>query len=131
MTNPLRSFVLCSLFAATALFAGPQQPPPEQPPVQRTAVPLRQRLALSRDQQAQFRAINQDRKAQVNAVQADTSLSPSARRQKIKEIHAAAETKLRGMLNENQLAEYDQIKRERREQGLRNRQTALPPLPPQ
>jgi hypothetical protein len=108
-------------------FAAPQQPPQS---VERAAPTLRQRLALSKDQLAQFRAINQDRKTRLNAVQADTTLAPSARKQKAKEIHADAETKIRAMLNENQLAEYDQIKRERREQALRNRQTTLPQTAP-
>jgi protein CpxP len=125
MTNPIRSFILCSVFAASVALAAPQAPS-EQP----EAHNLRQRLALTRDQQSQFRAINQDRKAQLSSVQGDTSLSPSARKQKVKAIRADAETKIRAMLTETQLAEYDQIKRERHEEALRNRQTAVPPAAP-
>jgi hypothetical protein len=88
---------------------------------------LAQRLALSRDQLIQFRGINKDRKTQVDAVQADASLSPQVRRQKIKAIHADAESKVRGMLNQNQLEEYDQIKRERHEEAVRRRETDPPP----
>lgn len=133
MIKPIRSFILCTIFATSALLTTPLQAQNNPKPLQRDTPTLRQRLALSKDQQAQFRAIVEDKKAQLNAVHADTSLSPSERKQKIKAIHVGAETKIRAMLNENQLAEYDQIKQERREQAIRKRQTALPPTtqPPQ
>jgi hypothetical protein len=124
MKNTLASLILCTLFAAATSFATPQQPLSPQPP---PAQSLRNRLALTADQQRQFRAINRERKEQLAAVQADTSLSPHTRRQKIKDIHLDAEARIHAMLNENQQAEYDQIKRERREKAERDRQTALPP----
>jgi len=126
MTKLIRSFLLCTLFACGMTFAAPQQPIDQKlaPPPPQT---MRQRLALTKDQAVQFRAINRDRKEQVTAAQADQTLSPSARKQKIRSIHAAAETKIRAILNENQLTEYDQIKREHHEQAVRNRQSALPP----
>ncbi len=129
MIKPIRSFLLCTLFACSVAFAAPQQPPPPAGQNLSPAPPqtLRQRLALTKDQAIQFRAINRDRKEQVTAAQADQSLSPSARKQKIRSIHAAAETKIRAILNENQLAEYDQIKNERHEKSVRNHETALPP----
>ena len=108
-------------------FAAPQQPPTDQAPPPPQPQTLRQRLALTKEQAVQFRAINRDRKEQVTAAQTDASLSPSARKQKIRSIHAAAEMKIRAILNENQLTEYDQIKREHHEQAVRNHQTALPP----
>ena len=108
MTKPIRSFLLCTLFACSMAFAAPQQPPTDQAPPPPQPQTLRQRLALTKEQ-------------------AVASLSPSARKQKIRSIHAAAEMKIRAILNENQLTEYDQIKREHHEQAVRNHQTALPP----
>jgi protein CpxP len=127
MKKSIRPFILCTFLAATALLAAPQQPRDESVPMQHNGSALRQRLALTRDQQIQIRAINRDRKAQFAAVQSDSSLSPSDRKQKNKAIHRDAETKIRAILTEDQRAEYDQIKREHREQTLRNRETALPP----
>jgi hypothetical protein len=112
----------------------PKQSPPENRPISRDTPRIAQRLALTHDQLIQFHAINHDRKTQLGAVQSDPSLSPHARHQKIKEIHAVAEAKLRGLLNQNQLDEYDQIKRERMEQRKLKRDTITAPeesIPPQ
>jgi hypothetical protein len=127
LKQPIRSIFLCVLLAAPMAFAAPQQTQGDTRPIARETPALAQRLALSRDQRVQFHAINQDRKAQLEAVKADATLSPSARKQKVKEIHAETETKIRAMLNQNQLQEYDQIKRERREEALRKRETTVPP----
>ena len=126
MKNPLRLLLLCGTLASAIILAAPQQPQGDTTPIQHDTPSLRQRLALTRDQQAQFHAINKDRKEQLDAVRADASLALSARRQKVKEIHAEAEGKIRAMLNQNQLDEYDQIKRERREAAIRKRQTTTP-----
>jgi hypothetical protein len=126
MKNPIRLFLLGGALSTSIVFATLQQSQGDPKPIQRDTPSLRQRLALTRDQQVQFRAINKDRKAQLDAVQADTSLTPSTRKQKVKEIHGAAETKIRAMLNQNQLDEYDQIKRERREAAIRKRETTTP-----
>jgi hypothetical protein len=124
--------IICTLIAytflaATAIYAMPQQSSTVGTATANEATSLRRRLALTADQQAQLRTINRERKAQLDDVTNDTSLSPSARIQKTRAIRAGAETKIRAMLSENQLAEYDQIKRERRERAIRNRQTTLPP----
>lgn len=130
MNNPMRPILVCSLLVAGVALATPQQAQNNPYPPQRETQTLRERLALSREQQAQFQAIRQDRKAQLSALEADTSLSPAAHRQKSKAIHAAAESRIRAILNENQLTEYDQILRERREAALRKRQTTVAPTTP-
>jgi hypothetical protein len=130
MTNPIRMFILCAGLATSVIaFASPQQSPGDAKPLPPETQRLAQRLALTHDQKIQLRTINQDRKTQLNAVQADASLSPHARRQKVKDIHADAEGKIRGMLNQSQLEEYDQIKRERQEQRARQHDTTTPAQP--
>ena len=124
MKNTLASLILCTLFAAATSFATPQQPLSPQPP---PAQSLRLRLALTADQQRQFRAINRERKEQLAAVQADTSLSPHTRRQKIKEFIWTLKPRFMPCSMRISRVEYDQIKRERREKAERDRQTALPP----
>ncbi len=140
MKKPPYIFLLGAIWAASLAYAAPQQSEPPQPQQQQTprdiqpapAPPyettnLRQRLALNADQVAQLHAINKDRKAQAAAIQSDASLSKPERRQKLKSVQVAADSKIRAMLTENQAAEYDQILRERREKQASRRQTALPP----
>lgn len=129
MKNLLRSILLFAVLSTSAavLLAGQQQTPGTAPPPAQREMPVARRLALSQDQRVQFRAIHKEEKAQLEAVQTDASLSPRVRRQKMKEIRADAETKIRAMLNQNQLDEYDQIKREHLEDAARRRETTINP----
>ena len=120
------TFVFGVLFTTAVVSYAQAQQSAESAAAQHERTNLRQRLALNAGQVAQLRSINQERKAQLDTVKNDASLPAAAKRQKVKEIHASAESKIRGMLTENQQAEYDQIKRERREQALRQRQAAQP-----
>ena len=123
MRNPIPSIVL---FGALALSSSAVMSAQNvNRPAAREA-PIARRLALTHDQQIQFRAINRDRKQQVNEVKADPSLSPRMKHEKIKDIHAAAETKIRSILNQNQLDEYDQFKRERQQKAADARDMATP-----
>jgi hypothetical protein len=131
------SLLIFALLSTSAVFALPRPSRADGRPPYRES-PVAQRLALSRDQRVQFRAINHDRRAQLSAVQADPTLSPKARRERNREINATAEGKIRSILNANQLEEYDQIKSEHHEQKARRQETAAPapeppaaPLPPQ
>ncbi len=85
---------------------------------------IRDRLALSAEQQSKIRAIFQQRQEQVAAIRADNSLTPPARREKIKATRLEADTKFRGLLNEDQLDEYEEILRERRERAMKLKQEA-------
>ena len=126
----------------------PVEVPPAAPPTQRAPAPIaqppqgatddaktvdikvtvgeitaiRERLALSADQQMKVRTIFQNRQAQVAVIRGDNSLSPPDRREKIREARAVADTQLRALLNQNQLDEYDEILRERRERTLQRKQ---------
>jgi len=86
---------------------------------QREVAALRDRLALSADQQIKARTIFQDRQAAIAEIRDDGWFWPSERREKIKAIRGESEAKFRALLNENQLDEYDEILRERREHALR------------
>jgi len=83
---------------------------------------IKDRLALSAMQQTKIRAVLQDRQLQVAALRADTSLTMPVRREKIKAVRAVADVKLRALLNEDQLDEYDQILKERRERAAQRQQ---------
>jgi hypothetical protein len=90
---------------------------------QREVAGLRDRLALSADQQIKARAIFQDRQAAIAEIRVDGWFWPSERREKIKTIRSESEAKFRALLNQNQLDEYDEILRERRERALRGQQS--------
>jgi hypothetical protein len=115
----------------------PQPPDAPPPPVEniddskailREITAIRDRLALSADQQSKIHAVFEDRQAQIAASRSDNSLTMAARREKVKTIRAEAESKFRALLNENQIDEYEEILRERRERALQRKQeTALAP----
>jgi hypothetical protein len=83
---------------------------------------MRDRLAPSADQQIKIGLIFRQRQEQIAAIRNDDSLPPPARREKIKAIRLEADSKFRALLNENQLDEYEEILRERRERALERRQ---------
>lgn len=124
MKNQIPALLLFCAALAAASPAAVQAQSSNSPAVR--PMPLARRLALTHDQQIQFRAINRERKQQVAAIQADASLSPHVKHEKIKEIHATSENKIRGILNQNQLDEYEQIKRERRQKAVDLRDTSIP-----
>ena len=85
---------------------------------------IRDRLALSAEQQAKIHAVLQQRQEQIVAIRADNSLTLPERREKIKAARVEADTKFRALLNEDQLDEYEEILRERRERALQHKQEA-------
>ncbi len=110
--------------------ADPPPPPPdpveEAKAVVREIANMRERLALSADQQYKIRDIFMARQNQIAALRADPSLLQPARREKVKAVRAEAEAKFRAVLNENQLEEYDQILKERRERALQKQSDLAP-----
>lgn len=83
---------------------------------------IKDRLALSAIQQPKIRAVLQDRQLQVASLRADNSLAMPVRRERIRAVRAAADVKLRAVLNEDQLDEYEQILKERRERAAQRQQ---------
>jgi hypothetical protein len=115
---------------APSVLANPAPPPtPEAADdpkaILREIAAVKDRLALSADQQTKIRGIFQDRQTQIAAIRADASLLMPARREKIKSVRAEAEAKFRAALNENQLDEYEEILRERRDRALQKQQATL------
>ena len=118
--------------------APPAQPVPillPQPPPQPTAdasnIPvqspkailsqiaaIRDRLALSADQQSKIRALFEDRESQIAAIRADNSLALPERREKVRSVRLETDARFRALLTDNQRDEYDEILRERRERAL-------------
>jgi hypothetical protein len=90
---------------------------------QREVASLRDRLALSANQQLTISAIFEQRQAEIAEIRDDGSLWPSERRERIQSIRREFEAKFRAVLNENQLDEYEEILRERRE---RSKSLAVP-----
>jgi hypothetical protein len=87
---------------------------------------LQARLALSAAQQAQMQTILKERQVLIAGVRNDPALAQPARREKIGAIRREAEEKIRALFNENQMDEYDEILRERREFVLQKRESGLP-----
>ena len=128
MTKRISSLILFAVLSTCVVIrasAQEQLPTSTQPAQRGNGEALARRLALTHEQQVQFRDIHKEQKAQLAAVAADTTLSPHARRQKVREIRATTETKIRSILNQNQLDEYDQIKRERQESAQRKREAGV------
>jgi carboxypeptidase family protein len=85
---------------------------------------MRDRLALSADQQTVIHAILEERQMEIAAIRRDTTLAAPVRRERIKSARLESEAKFRALLNENQLDEYEEILRERRERALQHKQEA-------
>ena len=117
--------------AAAASHGDPPPPPPdpveEAKAVVREIANIRERLALSAYQQNKIRDIFTARQNQIAALRADPSLLQPARREKVKAVRADAEAKFRAVLNENQLDEYEEILKERRERAVEQQKN--PPSP--
>jgi hypothetical protein len=133
MYKILNSLALCAIIGTTCAIAAPQDPQTQNGSKQQVNREARveERLALTADQRTQFRAIVQNRHDQVMSIRNDASLSSSERREKMKAVRLDADAKVRAMLNQNQIAEYDQILKERHAHERANRKSQTAPLPQQ
>lgn len=66
-------------------------------------------LGLTADQRTEVKAIHDQKMADIAAVRADATLTPEAKRARIREIRAAAMERLRGVLTPEQLAKLDSL----------------------
>lgn len=68
---------------------------------------ISQALGLTADQKTRIKAIRGDAAAQMKALKDDTSLTPDAKRAKVKEIRAAAKTQMMQVLSAEQRAKIE------------------------
>jgi protein CpxP len=66
-------------------------------------------LNLSDDQQGKIKPILQDEHDQMASLKQDTSMSQQDRRSKFYQIHQDTQQKVRGLLNDEQKAKFDQM----------------------
>ena len=83
---------------------------------------MRDRLALSAAQLIKVRTIFEDREGQIENVRSDESLTMRVRREQVRTIREESDARFRAVLNENQIDEYEEILRERRERALRRQE---------
>lgn len=72
-------------------------------------------MKLTDEQMAKLREINRAQADKLRALRQDSSLSPEARRAKMKELRDANTAALKGILSEEQLAKYTELQGQRRE----------------
>jgi hypothetical protein len=85
---------------------------------------VRERLALSDDQQTKIHELFQQRQVAIAAIRGDEKLSATERHERVRAARLEADQKFRALLNEDQLDEYEQILRERHERLLERKQEA-------
>ena len=93
------------------------------PSVDQRVQHLTKALSLSDDQQAKVKSILEDQKNQMASLKQDTSMSQQVRLAKFQAIHQDTQQKIRGVLNDDQKAKFDQMQTWRKEhRGMRGGQ---------
>lgn len=87
-------------------------------------------LNLSPDQVTQVKAIELDAMTQAKGLRSDTAGSEQDRHGKMKEIHEAAQTKIRAVLNDEQKTKFDAMVAHRHDRMRHGNGEAPPPPPP-
>lgn len=134
MRNQIFSLALSSLFALGVAVGAPvpqDQPAAPQQKGERAdrhqADPNKQiqhltkKLNLTADQQNQILPILTSRQQQMESIRNDSSLSPEDRRAKLRAAREDADTKIRGVLNDDQKKTYDQMQQQMREHRQEHR----------
>jgi Spy/CpxP family protein refolding chaperone len=121
--NAIRFLIVAFAFAALSLPAlaqgGPagaggegQGPHHGMPSVDERVQHLTKMLNLSGDQQTKIKSILQDEHNQMTSLKQDTSLSQEDQHAKFQQIRQASAEKIRGALNDEQKAKFDQMQAE-------------------
>ena len=76
---------------------------------------LTQKLNLTSDQQAKVKSILEDQHNQMASLKQDTSMSEQDRHAKFQQIHQDTQQKIRGVLNDDQKAKFDQMEAQHKE----------------
>lgn len=78
---------------------------------------MAEKLGLNDAQKNQVKEILKAHQPQVQAIRSNDSLTPDAKRQEMKNVLADIRGKLAAVLTPEQLAKWDEMKKERREHG--------------
>jgi periplasmic protein CpxP/Spy len=73
---------------------------------------LTEKLNLSEDQQAKLKPIIEDQSKQMKAIHDDTSLAPTDRQAKMKELHESSIEKMNAILTPEQQTKWKQMRQE-------------------
>ena len=92
---------------------------------------LAKKLNLSDDQQKQLLPILTDRQQQVESIHNDSSLSPKDRHAKMQSVREDSDTKIKGILNDNQKQAYDQMQQQMHERMQQRHEQQQQPTPNQ
>lgn len=97
---------------------GPGNMPSGQhmPTVDQRVAHLTKTLNLNSSQQQQVRSILQDQHSQMQQTSQDQSLSQQERRAKMMDIHKNTEAKINSVLNDQQKAQYQEMRQKQQEQ---------------
>lgn len=125
MNSYRATLVFSALLSVSAVLASAQAPadqtaPPASsgqramPSPDKQAKRLAKELNLTPDQVTQIKPILADRAQQMQALQADTSMAQTDRRAKAKSIMADSNTKIEGVLNDQQKQQFEQMQAERK-----------------
>jgi len=85
------------------------------PSVEEQVQHLTKKLSLSDDQQAKVKSILEDQFEQMMSLKQDTSMAPQDRRAKFRQIQQDTQQRIRGVLNDDQKAKFDQMQAQRKD----------------
>ena len=134
MKRKVFNLALSALFGLGVAIAAPQAqdtaatPQSSQPAERHQPDPNRQvrmltkKLNLTADQQNQILPILTSRQEQMQNIRADASLSPQDRRAKMRAAREDSDTKIRGLLTDDQKKSYDQMQQQMRERMQQHRE---------
>ncbi len=108
------AFVALSLPALAQAMGEGQGPHHGMPSVDERVQHMTKVLNLSDDQQTKVKSILQDEHKQMASLKQDTSLSQEDQHAKFQQIRQASTEKIRGALNDEQKAKFDQMQAERK-----------------
>jgi Spy/CpxP family protein refolding chaperone len=95
---------------------GGRGPGRQMPSVDDQVTELTKSLKLSDDQQKQVHTILQNQHDQMQQLFQDQSLSREERHSKMKDLHQSTNTKINGVLNDDQKKKYEEMQQKRRQE---------------
>jgi len=116
-----------ALAVASAVFAQQASPPNPPPEMQRRFAEAKERLQLTPEQEPKLRALFQEEASKVRALQAkygtdDAYATRAEKGRELRAIRADFRGKLKTILTPEQMAEWDKMVEERRDEAKERRQ---------